>query len=417
MKLGGIRWILPATLAVGFVIGLTVGVKTKSDGNEPASANIQERIPTRSKPRERDENISERSRIRALLSDTNARGFDLNQIESADIPLMLSVLAEQGGIKGIDYSERHMLQDLIGRWYGEDPAAAIAWIAQVTNPGDRQFYLESITGKIASKDIREAIGFMETHLTGSGLPIDAPHGYLNSAAKEGPEVLLRALLSTFDNSKSYSRGWSVRVEVPDGFDHKAFMDRLAATVIPDNSGRQSMLGVPDMMIRKWAEIDPNSAYEWLLAAQESGTSKNLNFHDGGISNFFEGYAKTAEPAEYGKFTASVFNSKEGDTAYRAAWDALTSKPDMETIDTFLQNTSPTGNRTTVLSGMLDISRNYSGGDYDTMRNRLFGMLTEQEQITYFKKAPQDVSEALTPILRRQGYTPEQIKGLKSTKTD
>jgi hypothetical protein len=409
------RWLIPVTLAVGLLIGFSIGGKTRFGGDKTTSATIPERTSPRSKPRERDESLSERSRIRALLSDSGStREDNLGKIESADIPLILSVLSEKGGIKGVDYSERDPMQELIGRWYGEDPASAIAWISRITNPGDRQFYLESIAGILASKDILEAVSFMETHLTGSILPIDVPYGFLNAAAKEGPELLLRALISTFDTSKSSSGGWS-RIEVPDGFNHKAFMDALSATNLPDEPGR-TMQGVPEMMIRKWAEIDPNATYEWLLASQESGASEKF-FHDGGISDFFEGYAETTEPEEYGKFTASVFSSKQGEPAYRAAWDALTSKPDEKTIATFLETASPDGSRNQVLSGMLDISQNYSGGDYDKMRTRLFGMLTEKEQITYFRKAPQGVSEALTPILRRQGYTPEQIKGLKNPKAE
>lgn len=113
----------------------------------------------------------------------------------------------------------------------------------------------------------------------------------------------------------------------------------------------------------------------------------------GLSDFFIGYAKVAEPAVYGRFAAEATLAGQPDErSWDVAFNSLMNNPDSAVIEAFLAAGSNQRDLGDILTKLIDASDNYYSGD--VLRLSLFNRLSEEQRAKYLLTAPEKVRRKL-----------------------
>ena len=255
---------------------------------------------------------------------------------------------------------------------------------------NRKYYFECILDAAASKDATQALELAERFRLETGDTISPPTQLCKAMAGQGAESLLRTLKLSIGQRQGAT---GATIDFPKDFDFARMADGLIEAVSHMAEGEQ-FTSMPSNFIESWTRRDPQAAYEWALATDTELKPNAIPFFRG-LSGFLDGYAKISEPADYGRFAAEATMTGElTEKSWRNAYSALSANLDTVSIDAFFSEASAHRDSGEIVRGLLDISRNFSGGSYDQLRNRMFRRLPEDQRAAYIRDAPESIRSRL-----------------------
>lgn len=381
--------LLPVACGACLISGIGIGwwASSSSIAKPPSPASQTDSPRPSSRPRpdlaKGDNRIS---RLRKLAEDPQHLDAELDSLPASDLPELINLLAAQGGIEGLSGEERERIQLLLKRRYEESPEDTIAWILATPHPGDRRFYYESVFDSAAAKDPVKALEMAERIRRETGDGISLPPDFINKVTRIGADSLVRAMALTLGKADRRS-GWDV--DFPADFDFKTAADGLAEMCKRRTQG-EYFRTYPCNLVESWVKQDAQAAYAWAAANNDQG-----QLFGSGLSEFFAGYAKLAEPSEYGRFAAEAIFAKEVDErSWEVALRSLMENPDSTVLDAFLTAGANQRDTGEILTKLIDASDNYSSADI--LRQNLFNRLTEEQRAKYLLTAPEKIRRKLAP---------------------
>jgi hypothetical protein len=305
-------------------------------------------------------------------------------LPSDELPALIALLADRGGIEGLPEDERETIKMLLKQRYEASPEDAIAWILAAENPGNRRFYFQSAFEVTAAKDPVQALEMAERIRRETGDGISLPSDFINKVARIGADSLVRAAALTLGRADIRS-GWDV--DFPADFDFKTAADGLAEIYKRKNQD-EDFRTYPCNLVEAWVRQDPQAAFAWAAANDAEG-----KMFSSGLSNFFTGYAKVAEPAVYGRFAAEATLAGQPDErSWDVAFNSLMNNPESAVIEAFLAAGSNQRDIGEILTKLINVSENYYS--CDILRLRLFNRLSEEQRKKYLLTAPEKVRRKL-----------------------
>ncbi|MCU0750340.1 MAG: hypothetical protein MUF13_12415 [Akkermansiaceae bacterium] len=381
------KTLLPVACGACLISGIGIGwwASSSSIGKPPSPASQTDSPGPSSRPKpDLVKGDSRISRLRKLAEDPQHLDAELDSLPGSDLPELINLLAAQGGIEGLLGEERERIQLLLKRRYEESPEDTIAWILATPHPGDRRFYFESVFEIAAAKDPVKALEMAERIRRETGDGISLPPDFINKVARMGADSLLRAMALTLGKADRRS-GWDV--DFPADFDFKTAANGLAEMCKQRTQG-EDFRTYPCNLVESWVKQDVQAAYAWVAA-----NDAQANFFSCGLSDFFTGYAKLAEPSEYGSFAAqATLTGDLNERSWDVALNALMKNPDSSVIDAFLTAGSNQRDTGEMLTKLIDASINYYSAD--VLRQNLFNRLSEEQRAKYLLTAPEKIRSHL-----------------------
>lgn len=379
--------LLPAACAISLACGVGIGWWASSSqiGNSPLQMVQADSLRTSSRPRpDLSMGDARTVRLRELVEDPKRLWTEWESLPSDELPALIALLAARGGIEGLLGGERDQIKMLLKQRYEASPEDTIAWILAAENPGNRRFYFESVFEVAAANDPVQALEMAERIRRETGDGISLPPDFINKMARIGADSLVRAEALTLGKADMRG-GWDV--DFPADFDFKTAADGLAGIYKQKNQD-EDFRTYPCNLVESWVRQDPQAAFAWAAANDAQG-----KMFGSGISDFFTGYAKVAEPAVYGRFAAEATLAGQPDEqAWNVALNALMNNPDSSVIETFLAAGSNQRDIGEILTKLIDASENYFG--CDVLRQSLFNRLSEEQRAKYLLTAPEKVRRKL-----------------------
>jgi hypothetical protein len=379
--------LIPVACGACLISGVGIGWWASSSSiTKPSSPALQTDSP-RPSSRPRPDLVkgdSRISRLRKLVDDPQHLDAELDSLSASDLPELIHLLAAQGGIEGLSGEERERIKLLLKRRYEESPEDTIAWILATPHSGDRRFYFESVFEIAAAKDPVKALEMAEHIRRETGDGISLPPDFINKVARIGADSLVRAMALTLGKAEMKS-GWDV--DFPADFDFKTAADGLAEMSKHRTQG-ENFRTYPCNLVESWVKQDAQAAYAWAAANDDQG-----KLFGSGLSDFFAGYAKLAEPSEYGSFAAqATLTGDLNERSWDVALNALLKNPDSSVIDAFLTGESNQRDTGEILTKLIDASINYYNAD--VLRKNLFHRLSEEQRAKYLLTAPEKIRSHL-----------------------
>ncbi|MBB5351609.1 hypothetical protein HNR46_001846 [Haloferula luteola] len=396
------------SLTLGLLIGRWTGpAAISSSPSTPA-----DELPSSNLAREKAPH-SKVPQLRSLLAsdtiDQEAFRQAMEAWDPADYPEIIGWLADQGGLLGLDFQKKSYLKHLIQRWYAQNSDAALAWIASQASPDDRQFYHQAIVEGLGLQDLPAAVAFWEAHYDRSARFQPFSYDLFSLAAQHSPEMLIRLCQASASRHQGPTGN---PIDFPEGFDFRSCMDGFAsaATSLDED---QKLTMIPPNLIYQWSLVAPQEALEWALETEGAGWTEKLHYFEP-LTQFFQGLAQTSDTVGYGDFLADFYRARsDTDASAERIFNALSQKPDSETLDTFLGSVSRDANADEVIRQILPASLQTTGPSAGGLRQELFVRLSPEAQRAFLREIS---AQSTRPIgfnellksLPSLGYSEEEI---------
>ena len=344
----------------------------------------------------------EGDRVAARIWTDEELWEDFDRFSPAEFPLLMEALAERAGIDGLNQRERQRLQEIMERWYSEEPEEALAWAQKQEPERDRHFHLVTILHEVEERDFHAGVEFMETHLKDNGFAVNVPRGMLRKAALEGPEMFVRLCAASAGESES---GGGRNVPFPVGYDFGKLMTGITKLNSELPSGYR-LATYPANLMEEWVNSDPQEAYEWV---NESG---NNLFHLN-IGHFYRAYGNLADAQEYGEFVAEGFSlEQDSHRAAESALLALAYKTEYDVMDSFLKGV-PAERRSAVLEGIYAAADGRSASGIKATRIRVLEQMGAEGRVEFLRRqdAATSIQNGVPGILLGLGHSQEEVREL------
>jgi hypothetical protein len=399
------KYVIPtAVFVAGFSIAwiiapLSQQPVTPSDGTHAGTRSVT-KVSVR--PDDGRATPATRKLLNKLLADAAANDtpeWELEKIPEADYPALLAELIKRVGDSKMTSDNRIMMNSLIWDWHDANPDAALKWVLELENPKVANRLLSTLIGKVAEKDLHEAIALAERHGAAQGRHLEMPNSLRKGLGTVDAVTFARAF-ACFTNPSSPS--WFTRMDYAEGFDFRNTLDKL--TEIQASLEKGTYLSVmPSDLLSEWAKRDWNAAWEW-AASGEKSDMKDL----ADLVTRAAGTATTEQLAGYAVQAATLPN-QTAEKNFSQAHEILAARPSPELITAFLSRMP--GDRQQNLEGILA----QSFGGSDTLRDMMLIQMTPAERIASFQSEAVRKSlnwinkdESVAKRLRQLGHNDAEI---------
>lgn len=330
MKPSLLLW--PATLLAGVGIGYFIPKVTPvSDGEiAPSVSTSGQRNLSRPALQESRE-VSHAFLDAITQDDSDALKSLLAEIPSGERAAHIDALLDTASPKGLSYSLKRAIRDLLKAEFSEDSEATLAWIFTKEKSGTRYYLFETLLDDgdakkwcqenfdsllagalvlerphevlkelISTKkklDPMAAVLLSKEHLKQADGSYDFPSGLNAEAITHGWNTAFEYYKDNWKAGNSKS-GWSWGGEFPEGFNFSSFAEswQQHEVSIGADGSNGGFFKPPVKIWKEWAKSDPGEAFEFLT----SGGSKTFELDD-----YFDGYTKSATPEEIFEFSKNV----------------------------------------------------------------------------------------------------------------
>lgn len=193
------------------------------------------------------------------MDDTDALSKFLRSIPLRDIPALIESWKIEAGLSGLNDDQKEKIQQLLARWYQEDPTSAIDWLSQLHPKKDAQMLLEKILVIEADRDLHRVADLCE--MFGSNEPdgFDFPTVLMKKVSNSDAATVIR-FMRAFKRDDTVVQMWFT---YNDQFEFSKVAKVLAEDIAANDNAGYAFF--PIGFAEEWAKRDVDAAWSWVAA--------------------------------------------------------------------------------------------------------------------------------------------------------
>ncbi len=403
-------WMVLLAFALGFAIAWTAKpvdrISNTASVGEPAGR-AAPREPRAATPHQNAAAERVKGYLRKSDEQTAKGVYSSNlftDMPTGDIPLLIEQWRKRAGFSGLEYNEQFQIRRLAKEWYEKEPDAALAWAAGMECQKDRQALISEMVGAEAKRNFDHALELAKQYGTVALGGLEMPNE-VREKLGDGDPARFMEIMRLFPAAGSGRSGGEV--EFKENFDFATLAAMLEKA--DDETKGESYSFFPSNLIKDWAKIDPEAAWNWV--SREKGGQMPFS----GADDFFSALAATRSKEQINDFVIDQMASRNDDESkFRLAWQALARRPEAAQITDFI-NRMP-GDRGANLEQLVKASSHGSGGPYDEFKEILVTQMTADERMRILPKvfassSSGDDRRVIAGTLRQLGHTDAEINAM------